>query len=113
VIKDWTPGEIIDRLIILDLKIAAGLDKGKEVTHWKDEKVTLSYSYNYRNLAEKIQDLWNELASVLAKGWNLEAATRMGEPVMHKDCQELNDKRMELIRDINASFSIVSHTEKL
>jgi hypothetical protein len=113
-----TPGEILDRISIVRLKISACVQKG------------ISYHSLYRELNKlserlAIHENWTEehslsvnLAEVNAELWACEDEIRADEDVVKvavtaKKICLLNDERNRLVREINELFGINTVEEKL
>lgn len=120
---DKTPGEIIDRICILDLKIRAALCNNKPRAPWMAERealyselirhfgfVSRSPEAGYEAMCEdtrkKVFQVWTALAETVTRGWAIEDATRAGEPIMHRLAQALNDDRIGLVQGLNHCFAV-------
>jgi hypothetical protein len=120
-----SPGELVDRKTILHLKIAAGERKKVSVAHFQKEleliEVALAewfrksagadgraYEEATQGLAEVNQKLWHAEDEVRA----LERSQRDRLAELAKLIPELNDRRAELVRQVNRVFS-VDQVEKL
>jgi len=110
------PGDLIDRLTILSLKIRYGAFKGQDIQHWLDEHIALLYQIKALAINIPIapfMSLWDDLAETNHKLWRVEDDTRAGQPILHSVALGYNDRRIELIRKINAVFNVVSPPEKV
>jgi hypothetical protein len=114
---DKTPGEIIDRLCILDLKIRAAVCRGGQRRAWEEERIVLfqalvpffgDYTPTMMSLDLRVRvlDVWGKLADTVSEGWRLEDRTRAGEPVMHAEAQALNDDRIGYVQQLNDLFAV-------
>lgn len=131
---DPGPGEILDRLTILQLKLLYGWLKDQPTTHWAEEYVVL---------AERLPTVWKapvwerllELAAVNAALWQAEDDMRrlrnlpVGEraewaglfrrtwvqdtSIVGVKIQQLNDRRAALITLINTTAGIERPSDKL
>lgn len=124
-------GEISDRLTILALKIRAGGDAGKDVTHFEVERAALLTKIHARTLNAQWFDAFVELGAVNAFLWQAEDDLRGHRanltPVDAKEgiriyhtvahlavrIQELNDRRAALIEQINKEAGDPAEKEKL
>lgn len=114
------PGEIVDRLTVVARKIVEGGERGE---HFKDEMMELVqfYNNNCRTIDGAIS-LVISLAAINAAIWQREdelRAYRLGKPPGTTDftqlafrIQELNDRRADLVKQINVAAGIVRE-EKL
>lgn len=123
------PGEILDRLTILALKITYGKLHGIPITHWEEERGALSTalsSCQVKCIADGGGML--ELAAVNAALWQAEDQLRMLRPKLAplppwdpvKDAQDvafhiqsLNDRRAELVTLINTHAGVSRPPDKL
>lgn len=112
-------GEITDRLTILALKILVGAEQGRDVTHFRDERAILQQKIHARTLNGMWFDSVLELAAVNAMLWQAEDQLRelrtrntiTGGKLHSSDLdtvtltafriQSLNDRRAELVQQIN------------
>jgi hypothetical protein len=121
-------GETSDRLTILALKILAGLEQGKETVHWETEQAALLTQIRARTLNGKWFEAVLKLGAVNAMLWHAEddlrALGRQWEVWNKPDSsgltgaedrkraaleaaplafriQALNDRRAELVQQIN------------
>jgi len=121
-------GEVCDRLSILALKILHGGAAGKETTHWQTEQTALFVQIRSRDLTGRWFAAYAELAAVNAALWTAEDTVRelrqqaavwktpdssglTGEEERKRIgmqaasvafwVQELNDRRAELVDQIN------------
>lgn len=117
-------GEIADRLTILALKIAYGLEGGKDVAHFIKERNALVVQFRNYELAPLAEALF-ELAAVNAMLWHAEddlrelrdtpenpswlsAAGAVGFRI-----QALNDRRAALVWTLNKAAGTDRGREKL
>lgn len=123
-----SPGEVADRLGILSLKIVASKAQGRDIKNFEDERLALA---DYLKLPEgvvgQVNLAMNELDAVNEKLWKLEDEIRdlkkqwettvKGWSGFHWSeseraievaflIPELNDKRAQLIKDIDALYGI-------
>lgn len=117
-------GEIADRLTILALKIQAGKDQGKPITHFETEWAALLTKVRTRTLNGKWFEAVLELGAVNAFLWQAEDALRdwrVGhveqtdmETVAHLAIriQALNDRRAALVEQINTEAGDPAEKEK-
>ncbi|MCI0402564.1 MAG: hypothetical protein L0212_03470 [Acidobacteria bacterium] len=120
-----SPGELVDRKTILQLKIAAGERKQVSVAHFQKELQLIeaalaewfrkragadgrAYEEATRGLAEVNQKLWHAEDEVRA----LARTERDRLAELAKLIPELNDHRAELVRAVNRVFG-VDQVEKL
>lgn len=130
------PGEIIDRLSILELKIEKGGKMGKSTTHFEAEKASLqevlsdwdmglidSYSFSMDEELKKVVDdiaiRKNALAAINALIWDAEDGVRNPESDymtlanLAKNIALWNDARASHIRKLDALFGVPGEPEKL
>ncbi len=121
------PGELSDRLTILSLKILFGREAGKEVAHFETEQTALLQQIRSRTLNGAWFDKVLELAAVNSALWHSEDELRdWRHPeraygakdmdairVVAFRIQALNDKRADLIQQINKEAGEGSQAEKL
>ncbi len=121
-LHDPGPGEILDRLTILALKIQHGWAAGKPVAHWEAEHAALySQVLSHMGTAPVL-----ELAAVNVKLWEAEDELRAWrrapsnlDDEMHATItcafriQELNDRRAELVTLINVNAGVDRPSDKL
>lgn len=127
-----TPGEIFDRLGILELKLHCAREKNKPSGHFISEKEDLKkyYDVNFSGVNSPncsmlaLQAKIEELDVTNAMLWNLEDERRklMKDVAVDQSYFEigrnaekttlLNDKRAQLIKEINLLFGITGE-EKL
>jgi hypothetical protein len=120
-----SPGELVDRKTILHLKIAAGEGKRVSVAHFRKELELIEAALAdwfrksagadggaceeaTRGLAEMNQKLWHAEDEVRA----LPRSERDRLAELAKLIPELNDRRAELVRQVNRLFG-VDQVEKL
>lgn len=116
-------GEISDRLSILALKIRAGSDAAKDVTHFETERAALLTKIHARVLNAMWFDAFVELAAVNAFLWQAEDDLRAyrADPRRSPDevvqvafrIQALNDRRAMLIEQINKEAGDPAEKEKI
>lgn len=112
-------GEITDRLTILALKILAGSERGSDTTHFEQERASLQQKIHARTLNGLWFDSVLELAAVNAMLWQSEDLLRevrakhnLTAGKLHQldldaavilafRIQSLNDRRAELVQQIN------------
>lgn len=130
------PGEILDRLTILALKILHGGDAGRETTHWEAEARHLEELLSARlDLQRAIRPRDREIASrALTLGavnsviWYVEDELRrwrregcgpcdgvqaMTVAMLGLRAQALNDRRAALIHEINQLMGAEAPEEKV
>ena len=116
-------GEIADRLTILGLKVAYGTEQGADVEHFRNERNALLVKIRAAGAGDgRWMESLLELAAVNARIWQGEDELRwyrfeLEHAYGPKDLEEirllafklqaLNDRRAELIADINASVGEV------
>jgi len=122
-----SPGEIFDRMTILRLKIAFGTVKGRTTKAWEDEQAELSKLIKvasieianiFERVKEQIDDKVEELYGTNLIIWKLEdklralpecdiCTTAELEDIAKtaKGIAKANDRRMELVRDLNNLFN--------
>lgn len=119
----YGPGEIVDRLSILSLKILHGNQAGKNTKHFADEQEALiectpnHVSPDFMALGDVNCDLWK--AEDELRDWR----SRTANTTIEQFCvpiaalafriQDLNDRRAALIEKINAASGETSGPEKL
>lgn len=119
---NYGTGEILDRLTILSLKLLYGDQAGKDTSHFRNERNALVVKINAGKGFPVEQGL--ELAAVNAALWQAEDEIREYrrnaaniDPLTVADVafriQALNDRRAELIAQINASTGEAAGQEKL
>lgn len=115
-------GEISDRLSILALKIRAGSDAAKDVTHFETERAALLTKIHARVLNAMWFDAFIDLAAVNAFLWQAEDELRTlrgGKPDPDRTVdvafriQALNDRRAMLIEQINKEAGDPAEKEKI
>jgi len=124
-------GEVSDRLTILALKILAGRQAQQDVAHFETERTTLLQKIHARTLNAMWFDALLELAAVNGLLWHAEDDLRGWRDQAEgkiEDCdqaaqeeiggiafriQHLNDKRAELVRQINRDAGDAADREKL
>jgi hypothetical protein len=106
-------GEVSDRLTILALKICAGKDAGRDVAHFEAERAALLTKIRTKTLNGAWFESVLELAAVNAFIWRGEdllrairladsgAADWQGTARLAMQLQAFNDRRAELVRQIN------------
>ena len=116
------PGEVVDRLTIVARKIVEGKEKAE---HFHKEMEELFHWWENRSFGEVNEGFAKAaylLAAVNAALWQLEDKVREfreGRPPGTADfsqlafrIQQLNDRRAELVKEINAQYGVVRE-EKL
>lgn len=109
-----SPGELIDKITILEIKTEFITDEAKlEVINSELEHLNLEFEkihYDYRNLSKKINSFKKELYNINKKLWDTENKLRLHESKkeFHDDFIESarmvykhNDKRAKLKREVN------------
>ena len=123
---DPSPGEILDRLTILSLKIVHGRDQNKSVEHFVAERAALITKLSTVDFRKPTDALIFDLGATNAALWQAEDDFRR-ERVnkgsllysLHRaadiaeQIQSLNDQRAELIDEINNNLGICVGKEKL
>jgi len=128
------PGEILDRLTILSLKILHGGMAGRSIEHWKAEYAYLNeekYSPCVSRATSYFADLQAailDLAAVNGAIWTAEDELRrwqgegcgpcslpqaMTVAVVALRAQSLNDRRAQLIAEINTLLGAEAPEEKI
>lgn len=129
---NFGPGEIADRLTILALKILVGTEKGKDVAHFKAEQAVLLAQIRTRS---SLNGIWFEqvleLGAVNGQLWRAEDELRSKRsyfdakptPWNNDDTddvmtiafriQALNDRRAQLVHQINTLTGDTNGQEKL
>jgi hypothetical protein len=129
---NYGPGEICDRLTILSLKILYGSEAGREVTHFQTEQTALLQQVRSRTLNGVWFEQVLQLAAVNAALWRAEDALRsarkqhaeiVANPKQLQELvdivlvafgiQDLNDKRAQLVQQINRESGEATGQEKL
>ena len=108
-------GEVLDRLTILDLKILAAGDAGQPIDHWRNEQAVLLTQVQTRLLLGTTAwiELGLRLAMINGLLWHAEddlracrnlpldvAITESSSRIAFR-IQDLNDRRSQLITQIN------------
>ena len=124
-------GEISDRLTILALKILTGSEQGRDVSAFEIERAALLSQIRSRTLNAKWFELVLELAAVNATIWHAEDDLRALRPeavppaegndegrqrvvaALAFRTQRLNDRRAELVGQINRDAGDAVTPEKL
>jgi len=121
-------GEVSDRLTILALKILIGTEQGKDVAHFQRERALLLAKVRSRTPNGAWFDSVMELAAVNGQLWQSEddlRRLRATTEVQHTDVflsrvlavafriQFLNDRRAELVAQINKDAGESQGEEKL
>lgn len=116
------PGEIVDRLTILALKILYGGQQGKDVAHFETERNALLVQLRGRELNAGWFEQVLGLAAVNAALWQAEdklrdlrtgASNAEAVAALAFRIQELNDERARLIETINKATGDHKGSEKL
>lgn len=126
------PGEILDRLSILALKVTYGKLAGKPIDHWQEETSALLTAvrklYHDAGATGPTDSTLLELAAVNGALWQAEDELRAyredGKPASDYgtwgpivDCafriQQLNDRRAELVTLINTNAGLDRPGDKL
>lgn len=103
-LRDLSPGEIIDRLTILNLKIDAAGAKpmwARQSAQWCEERGILEKVFAGAFPETPIQLARIGLAVINAQIWMMEDESRRGADISHRSVQMLNDARMSTIKLIN------------
>ena len=124
-LRDLGPGEILDRLTILALKIVHGRLKGIPVTHWEEERRALEGRLAAAFPLTATTDPM-ELAAVNAALWQAEDEMRRLRQIIQAyeawtgeaarcgmQIQQLNDRRAVLITLINANAGLDRPSDKV
>jgi hypothetical protein len=126
-------GDIVDRLTILSLKLLYGEQAGKETKHFRDERNALLTQIHARDQYQLWYEQGLELHAVNAALWQAEDEMRgfrehelgtasgriLADGWLREvtDCafqiQKLNDRRSELIAQINAKVGDPAGSEKI
>ena len=127
---NYGPGEASDRLTILTLKILVGTEKGLNVQHFQTEQTALLQQIRSRTLNGAWFEQVLELAAVNGQLWQAEDELRSHRERgrQHRDyiegvqgdvvilafrIQSLNDRRAELVQQINRDVGETSGMEKI
>ena len=123
---NWGPGEAADRLTILALKVLHGSVSGKSVEHFERERNAILVQIRSRELNGPWLEYFLELGAINAALWQKEDLLRsyrsgnwpegIREPEIVEVAfriQELNDRRAELIQQINIHTGDHTGNEKL
>jgi hypothetical protein len=126
-----SPGEILDRLAILELKIKAGDKIGQDITHFVAEKSSLQEAFNtwtgWLKADHPPQAKWDEIAekrnaleAMNAMLWEAEDLVRvLPEEEMAKLAQlakrmcRLKDVRADLVRRLGTLYGAADVQEKI
>ena len=122
-LKNYGPGEALDRLTILSLKVLFGAEAGKDTAHFRAEQVVLLTELRAQNhLAAYLEDALS-LAAVNAALWHAEddlrdlrvnytAPDSTEVALLAFRIQALNDQRAVLVESINKATGNHIGTEK-
>lgn len=106
-------GEVLDRLTILDLKILTATDAGQPIDHWRNEQTILLTQLQARATSMAWLELGLRLAMINGLLWHaeddlrarrnlpLDAAITESSSRIAFRIQDLNDRRSQLIAQIN------------
>lgn len=116
-----TPGEIADRLTIVELKLSAYRKAGKSAARFAGEAAELRNRLVKFKARDKIQELMSRLADINLTIWKAEDEVRAWRsPDGHVKLAEFalriakyNDYRSKVIREIDAACGIESVEEKI
>lgn len=114
-----TPGEVIDRISIVELKIRAFERTGKDPYSFKDECAALEVYLAARGpWLPSIDKLSHELSEINKLLWCCEDEVRTSEKAVElsitaKRIARLNDERNRLIRAINSEYGLEPGEEKI
>jgi hypothetical protein len=113
-----TPGELADRIGILQRKIVEGGWEGKPVDHWESEQADLWGRLQWALIGADFWILFVKLFGVNAALWESENDIRRTETeatmaMLAKKIAALNDQRASLIHQINQLFDPEAAREKL
>lgn len=104
-LRDLSPGEILDRLTILTFKLEAAREADRlphaSIQAWEEEEQALNAIFRERFPLYSAAIVGIGLAVINAQIWEMEAATRRGDDIPHRQVQMLNDCRMATIKTIN------------
>jgi hypothetical protein len=121
-------GEVSDRLTILALKILIGTEQGKDVAHFQRERALLLAKVRSRTPNGAWFDSVMELAAVNGQLWKAEDDLRALRATVPEQCHEgeavsvmriafriqaLNDRRAELVAQINKDAGESQGEEKI
>lgn len=115
-------GDQVDRLTILSLKILYGELAGKDTTHFANERAALIVQVNARSGSASWYELGLQLHATNAALWQAEDELRGyrgdGGPIKEAALcafriQDLNDRRAQLIQQINTRVGDNLGEEKL
>src|SRR5690242_20693676 len=111
-----TPGQLVDRLVILHLKIYAHGSAGKDVSQLLQERSEIEESLG--DVSDAVLELVNHLTEVNRKIWDCEDRVRslpstavLDLARVAKEIPKLNDERNHLIRQIDAAYGCAEPTE--
>jgi hypothetical protein len=114
-----TPGEVIDRISILRLKADAYLKAGKPTERLNLETTELCLYLDTLGRHSEVTPIAFELADINESLWKAEDYIRveaMSEHEVSKTALEivrLNDRRMQLVREIDKVYGLQSVEEKI
>jgi fructose-bisphosphate aldolase class 1 len=114
-----TPGAVMDRMMIIELKVDAFRKAGKPTQLLNKELDSLAqHLSSHGEDCAKIQDLRALLESANRRLWTAEDAIRSTEEISEVALQAkkicaLNDERNRLIREIDKAFGVEPVEEKI
>lgn len=122
-LHDPGPGELHDRLTILQLKLVVAWLEGRDPSQWAEEYHALTERFKHWR---PVQDQRMELAAINAILWQREDDLRRLSQEKHPDqgwtgqvartglqIQKLNDRRAALVTLINANAGVTRGSDKL
>ena len=111
---DPSPGEVIDRLTIISLKLGFNQDPELERTLTAErDALTARLDLTHIPLGSKVFQLWRGLDVVNSRIWHREDEIRQDPALRAQTTQPLNDTRARLSRKIDQDLGIVRPREKL
>lgn len=114
-----TPGEVLDRLSIIGLKITAFQKAGKDTTKLASEAHELDERLEVSPLPVEAQILATKLSEINGELWKAEDAVRIPNANYEnvasaaKCITRLNDRRCSLIRQIDKACGVDTIEEKI
>jgi len=114
-----TPGEVLDRLSIVRLKIAAYTRAGKDSKALEQEAIDLAEYIGEHGTPHEFSHLFEGLIQNNKRLWELEDQVRRVEITKEELCYAakgiclLNDDRNRLIREMDKVFGVKPQEEKI
>ena len=110
ILTEIAPGELLDKISILEIKLEKVKDKNSQEVIKKEYKILKEAQNSHINLSDEIQKLYEELKKINLNLWDIEDKLRICEKNrdFSKNFTELarkvylnNDKRAKIKSEIN------------